>query len=79
MRKARENSVTRLLNEVIIYGGLPLRRGDVFTLATEHLGADAGKRFGADWFAFHPPAVDMEPVSLEFFRSLDAPKRGRHA
>jgi hypothetical protein len=57
--------LSRLLAEVAIYGGLPMRRGDIYTLAAEHMGERAGGRFGADYFAFHPPAVDAEPWPLE--------------
>lgn len=63
---------TRLMNEVIIYGGLPMRRCDVYTLAAEHLGSHARDRFGADWFAFGPYAkvVDMEPWTLAEAREI---------
>ncbi len=62
--------VDRLLNEVANYGGLALRRGDIHTLATEHLGAHAGEPFGAWYFALHGPALDGEPFDLETARDM---------
>jgi hypothetical protein len=62
--------MTELMNEVILYGGLPMRRADVFALATEHMGDRAGRRFGADYFAFRPTAVDAEPWPLDEAREL---------
>lgn len=69
-RQRHETVVTRLMNEVIIYGGLPMRRADVYTLCTEHLGEHAGPPFGADFFAFYPPAVELEPWPLEEARRI---------
>lgn len=66
----RHTLVTRLMNEVAIYGGLPLRRYDILTLATEDLGSQANTKFGAQWFAFHGPAVEMEPWPLEEARRI---------
>jgi hypothetical protein len=63
----------RMMNEVAVYGGLPLRRCDILRLATEHLGKDAGEPFGAQYFAFHPPAVELEPWPLEEARRIMAP------
>jgi hypothetical protein len=62
--------VERLMNEVTAYGGIPMRRGDVAILAAEHLGDRAGEPFGAQYFAFHGPAVDAEPWPLERVRAL---------
>ena len=67
---ARQTLVTRLMNEVVIYGGLPPRRCDILTLATEDLGSQAGTKFGAQWFAFHGPAVNFEPWPLEQAREI---------
>lgn len=64
--------IDRLMNEVAIYGGLPLRRCDIYRLATEHLGSQAGPPFGADFFAFSPEAVEMEPWPLEEARRIMA-------
>jgi hypothetical protein len=60
----------RISEEVTIYGGLPMRRRDVYILASEHLGSDAGPPFGADWFAFGGATVDAEPWPLEEARRI---------
>ena len=70
MKKRR--FMDELMNEVALYGGLPMRRADIYTLAAEHLGQHASGRFGADYFAFRPPAVDMEPWPLDEARELCA-------
>lgn len=61
---------TALLNEVTFYGGIPLRRADVATLAAEHLGERDCRPYGSDYFAFHGLAVDREPWTLEAAREL---------
>lgn len=66
----RQTLVDRVMNETTIYGGLPLRRADVYTLACEDLGDQSGKRFGADWFAFGGPAADLTPWSLSEAREI---------
>lgn len=65
----RETLCDRIMNEVTIYGGLPLRRADVYTLASEHQGGYHGK-FGADYFAFAFEAVDMEPWPIDHAREI---------
>jgi len=70
---ARETLASRILNEVAIYGGLPLRRGDILRLASEHLGPEqCHGRFGAQYFALHGPVVDLEPWSLDEARKVMA-------
>jgi hypothetical protein len=59
----------RMMNEVTIYGGLPMRRCDVVTLAAEHLGG-IREPFGAHYFAFHGETVDMEPWPLDEARKV---------
>lgn len=66
---ARETLCDRIMNEVTIYAGLPLRRCDAFTLAREHQGNYAG-RFGADYIAFAFPAVEMEPWPIDEARRI---------
>lgn len=70
MRQQRKTLADRIMNEVILYGGLPMRRCDVYTLATEHLGGQARGRSGADYFAFAPAAVEMEPWALDQAREI---------
>lgn len=57
--------IQTLMNEVALYGGFPLRRYDILYFAKQHLGKDAGEPFGAEYFAFHGPAVEMEPWPRE--------------
>lgn len=67
---ARSTPADQLLNEVALYGGFPLRRCDILTVAAEDIGkANAGRTFGADWFAFHPPAVNMDPWPIDEYRA----------
>jgi hypothetical protein len=78
--KRRETLIDRVMNEVTLYGGLPMRRGDILILAAEHLGPHANCRFGADYFAMMPPAVDMEPWTLDEARRICNGERSvRHA
>lgn len=62
--------VSKMMNEVAIYGGLPMRRADIITLATEHMGEHAREPFGAQYFALHGPAVDLEPWPLDEAREI---------
>lgn len=62
--------IDRIMNEVTMYGGLPMRRGDVIVLATEHLGEHAGEPFGAQYFALRGDVVDADPWSLEAAREV---------
>lgn len=66
----RPDALRRIMEEVVIYGGLPMRRCDVYALACEHLGDQAGRPFGADWFAFGPEPVELEPYSLADARRI---------
>jgi hypothetical protein len=68
--KPRFSVIDRIMNEVALYGGIPLRRGSILKLAKEHLGADAKEPFGAQYFALHGLAVEMEPWTLEAARQL---------
>lgn len=61
--------IDRLMEEVALYGGLPLRRGDILRLAQEHM-PGVGEPFGPAYFAFHGPAVDFEPWPLEEARRV---------
>jgi hypothetical protein len=47
-------TIDRIMNEVALYGGLPLRRGDILKLAKEHLG----------------PAVETEPWPYDEARKV---------
>ena len=62
----RPRLLETLLAEVIYYGGMPLTRHDVYTLALE----DTGSARGADFFAFHPQAVDAEPITIDAMRQI---------
>lgn len=66
----RETIADRVMNEVTVYGGLPMRRCDVFTLATEHMGEYAAPPFGADYFAFAGPAVALDPWPIAKAREI---------
>lgn len=66
----KQNLVSALMSEVAIYGGLPMRRSDILILATEHLGEYAGAKFGAQWFALHGPAVEMDPWQIDQAREV---------
>lgn len=69
----RTTLVDRMMNELTIYGGLVMRRCDVLRLAKEHLGEHAKEPFGAQYFAFHPPALEdqtLEPWPLEEARKI---------
>lgn len=60
--------VDGLMNEVILYGGIPMRRCDVYRDALEATGSHKA----ADMFAFglRARAVDAKPWSLDTFRRL---------
>lgn len=60
----RQRLTDRVLSEVALYGGFPMRRVDILALAMEDLGEHAHGKFGADYFAFNGPAVDAEPWSI---------------
>lgn len=62
--------IDRLMNEVTLYGGLPMRRCDVLRLATEHMGEHAKEPFGAQYFAMHGQTVEMEPWDLDEARQV---------
>lgn len=64
----RRRGAAELLSQVILYGGLPMRR----VLATEHLGEHAGGPFGADFFAFYPKEVTADPITLDEARVICA-------
>lgn len=61
----RRRVLDEIMHEVILYGGLPVRRGDVYVDAL----ARTGSTWAADRFAFLPPAIDAEPLTKE---QLDA-------
>src|SRR4030042_1219239 len=62
----------KAVNEVILYGGLPLRRTDVYTQALK----DTGDKTAADRFAFGPDVVlapeGTEPLTLSEFEESTA-------
>lgn len=68
MRKLTCNDI--LMNEVISYGGIPMRRCDVYQHGLKN-GRGIGY-FGADYSAFAPAAIDEEPWTLEEFERLEA-------
>lgn len=61
------NSTDRFVNEVIVYGGVPMRRCDVYAVCLE----DTQDKRCADYFAFGSAqkAIDAEPVSIAEFRA----------
>lgn len=56
--------IDRIMGEVALYGGLPLRRSDILRLAQEHM-PGVREPFGPAYFAFHGPTVDLEPWPFE--------------
>lgn len=70
MRRRKPTVADKLLNEVAIYGGLPMRRADIYTLACEHMGKNADSRFGAWYFALHGPAIEAEAWPLVEARAV---------
>lgn len=67
----RPKLMERVMDEVVYYGGIPLRRRDVFRHATEKCGLKAS-RFGADFAAMTPKALtDVEPYTFEEFCELE--------
>lgn len=60
-------SVARdFLDEVCRYGGVLMRRADVYALCLEH----TGNKRCADFFAFGGARADGEPTSLDEARRL---------
>lgn len=59
---------SNFMNEVIIYGGLPLRRSDVYKDALKQTGSEKA----ADMFAFsvRHKTVDIKPLSYEEYNRL---------
>ena len=55
-------------DQIISYGGLPMRRADVYAAALH----DTGSKRAADLFAFGPNAMpmDCEPISFEQFLTI---------
>jgi len=66
----KETMASRMMNETILYGGLPLRRCDVH----RDVLARTGSAWAADMAAFSPrhEAVDYEPLSLAEFQGIFA-------
>ena len=64
----RSTIVADLMNETILYGGLPLRRCDVYKDALDR----TGSRWAADMFAFapHHKAVDVKPLDYDEFQAI---------
>jgi hypothetical protein len=64
---ARSRFMDELMNEVIRYGGLPVRRYDVYRDALARTGNDQA----AQRFAFLPRAIEgVEPISREELEAL---------
>lgn len=61
------NKTQAYLNEVTLYGGIPLKRGDVFNIAKEDIGEGV---FGADFYAYAGKAVDLEAWTIAEFRHM---------
>lgn len=61
------NQAEKFLNEVALYGGIPLRRGDIFNIAKEDIGEGV---FGADFYAYAGKAVNQEAWSIDEFRHM---------
>lgn len=79
-KKSGKEMVNALMNEVIIYGGLPVRRADVYKDALKK----TGSKKAADMFAFGQRTKlapeGVKPVSFSFLESLDtglSPTKGR--
>lgn len=70
--KAKERITDKLMNEVIIYGGLPVRRKDVYRDALRRTGSTKA----ADMFAFgqqtKPAPEGWEPLSYDELQKIDA-------
>jgi len=69
-QKPKERITDRFMNEVILYGGIPMTRADVRRQAQE----DTGDAKAADMFAFSSSArvapEGVEPVSLAEFKQI---------
>jgi hypothetical protein len=74
MAKKKMNCVDRFYNEVISYGGIPIRRCDVYELARKAQPSwkPGSGRFGPDYQAFTPEAIDAEPWTIEEFEAYEA-------
>lgn len=67
-RKARNPLIDALMNETILYGGIPLRRSDAYTDA---LWATKSHRAAEEFaFGFRTRPTTEEPWTLEKFRRL---------
>lgn len=64
---AKSSFVAAYMAEVVSYGGMPLRRADVYAVCL----ADTGDRQTADLFAFGPNRriMDCEPLSIAEYRA----------
>lgn len=71
-RKPKERLTDKLGNEVIMYGGFPMRRRDVYQDALQSTGSTQA----AEMFAFserHKP-INESPISMEEFRLITSEK-----
>lgn len=66
IRAKRQRFLDEMMAEVILYGGLPCRRSDVYRDAL----ARTGSMRAADRFAFLPKAIDAEPITREQLEAL---------
>ena len=68
-RKTKLNSTDLFMNEVVLYGGLPMRRADVY----RHALKVTGSRKAADMFAFseRKKAVNQKPITLKQLASIE--------
>lgn len=62
----------KMMNEVISFGGIPLRRCDAYQIAREQNPSwnPGDGCFGPDYVAFAPKAIDGEPWTAEEMRNL---------
>lgn len=68
MRRRKPTFVDEMMNEVISYGGLPVRRHHVYQDVLKR----TGSKWAADLFAFGPRAraIEAEPITLEELEAL---------
>jgi hypothetical protein len=73
MKKPKLDLTTNLMNEVIIYGGVPMRRADVYRDAL----TETGSRKAADMFAFGPNTKVAPPGTIPV--SLKQNRKWKHS
>lgn len=64
----KNNLVAKLMNETILYGGLPLRRCDVYQ---DCLDVGVSHKWADVWaFGRRAVTVDMEPLTMTEFNEI---------